>query len=622
VKKSAHGTLGRLLSTLIPLFFLPMVLLAPFSILTGVISLHQLIILMTDPAMLGLMAAETIIASAMYAAVYGRRINAAKTDQRSIEAAAHSLLTAPIVYMIIAALHIGLTLTVLRFIMVFDLPDSHLYIGLYMLSFDLIILTPLFLLHIQAVEKFTLNHGLETNSVLFTLKFKLIGLTASMIFGITLFLIVVNRTHALRIEIGPAPPVSSMAVNLAAGAFSILVSVLLLMMLVRFFLKPVSELQTLLLKGMKGDLRIRAVSNSRDELGQLTSSASRFFDTLDDGLGRIHTATGTMKVSKDNLSQTVEEVSEAINTIVTKTDFSHDEVVNQTAFVEETSAAVEELARNIDSLDSSIKTQKEQVGSTGGQIEELDDKVGHVIDETSLVFQKSENLKSQNNLSMKALQEMGTKIKEVAEYSTHLNEANKLIASVSSKTNLLAMNAAIEAAHAGDAGRGFSVVADEIRKLAETSSLQSKTINKNLELLTSSIDVVDRQSVSTQSDFDETNRLVEEISTGISGLKDFIRQFGRISSVVRESLGTMNQVSDAVSQGSEEMRIGNTEILTAVKELRKASENVLEAVDEVKSQTHTISNAATALLQSNTETNNIIGQLEKLVSGYSLTETQ
>ncbi len=72
----------------------------------------------------------------------------------------------------------------------------------------------------------------------------------------------------------------------------------------------------------------------------------------------------------------------------------------------------------------------------------------------------------------------------------------------------------------------------------------------------------------------------------------------------------------------QEMRIGNTEILTAIKELRSASENVLEAVDEVKSQTQTIGNAATALLQSNTETNDIIGQLEILVSNYSLTETQ
>jgi methyl-accepting chemotaxis protein len=84
----------------------------------------------------------------------------------------------------------------------------------------------------------------------------------------------------------------------------------------------------------------------------------------------------------------------------------------------------------------------------------------------------------------------------------------------------------------------------------------------------------------------------------------------------------MSQVSDAVNQGSEEMRIGNTEILTSVKELRKASENVLEAVDEVKSQTHTIGDAAATLLQSNNETNDIIGHLEKLLSGYDLSDIQ
>ena len=85
-----------------------------------------------------------------------------------------------------------------------------------------------------------------------------------------------------------------------------------------------------------------------------------------------------------------------------------------------------------------------------------------------------------------------------------------------------------------------------------------------------------------------------------------------------DSLELMSHVSDTVSRGSNEMKAGNKEILTAVNELRDVSMKVLDAVDEVTVQTGTIGAAASALLGSNAETNLVIGQLEKLVSDYKL----
>jgi methyl-accepting chemotaxis protein len=325
-----------------------------------------------------------------------------------------------------------------------------------------------------------------------------------------------------------------------------------------------------------------------------------------------------MKKSKENLSLTVTRVSSAIATIVGKTDISKKEVLNQTAFVDETSSAVEEMIRSIDELDGSIRTQKGQVETTVNQIRELDETASEVISSTDRIFQTSETLKTQNELSMKTFAGMADKVKEVSEYSTHLIEANKLISNVASQTSLLAMNAAIEAAHAGDAGRGFSVVADEIRKLAETSSSQSKTISQNLGLIISAIELVDGHSESTRNDFNEMNRLVEEINHVISGLKNFISHLASVSGNLKESLELMNGVSNTVSRESREMRAESREILSAVEGLKEVSRNVLDAVGEVNNQTGTITEAAEALLESNEKTNTVISQLEKLVSSYKL----
>ncbi len=611
-------TLRRLLLTLIPVIYIPMLMLAPFSILSGVISFSQLISLLTSPIMIGLLLGETAVTWGLYTLIYGRQIKKAVNPGDSADSSIKTLLTAPLIFLTITMLSIAGMLITLPFIMEFDLPDSLFYIGLYMFSFDLIILAPLLLLHIKALERITLESGSRQRSPFFKLSFKLIGLTASMITGICLFLIAVNQTYALRLAVGPPPAAGLLTVNAIAGIFSLLVSLLLLVMLVRFFLNPIHELKALLTRGMNGDLRVRSGSHTLDELGLLTTAAGEFFESLDNGLGGISTTSGMMKESRDNLSETVRRVSSSIETITEKTAISRNEVVNQTAHVEETTAAVEKMTDSIDNLDGSIRNQQEQVESTGKQIRELDASAMKVMSSTDRIYKISETLKSQNGLNMKAISEMAVKVKEVSDYSGHLIEANKLIANVASRTNLLAMNAAIEAAHAGDAGRGFSVVADEIRKLAETSSSQSKSISGNLGLLISAIEIVDSQSSSTRNDFEEMNRSVTDINSVISGLKGFMTHLGEVSVNLENSLEMMNSVSSTVSRESNEMRAENREILIAVEGLKKVSRNVLEAVDEVNTQTGTIGRAASELLDSNDKTNIIIDQLEQLVSGYEL----
>ncbi len=180
---------------------------------------------------------------------------------------------------------------------------------------------------------------------------------------------------------------------------------------------------------------------------------------------------------------------------------------------------------------------------------------------------------------------------KIAEESGSLLEASSVIQHIASQTNLLAMNAAIEAAHAGDAGKGFAVVADEIRKLAEESSAQGQNITATLKNLSSEIEMLSDAAKRAEEKFSVIFTLSGDVNNMSSRLMEAMREQENGSKEVLDAIQEINAVTAEVSIGSGEMLKGGEKIAGEMQKLDSLTCEITKSMNEMAAGAVQINNA-------------------------------
>ena len=181
--------------------------------------------------------------------------------------------------------------------------------------------------------------------------------------------------------------------------------------------------------------------------------------------------------------------------------------------------------------------------------------------------------------------------KKIAEESGSLIEASSVIQHIASQTNLLAMNAAIEAAHAGEAGKGFAVVADEIRKLAEDSAAQGKTITTTLKTLSGEIETLSDSSKIVEGKFNTIFTLAEQVKEMSNRLTEAMREQEHGSREVLTAIKNINTVTLEVQAGSAEMLKGGEGVAEEMRKLDNLTRVITDSMNEMASGAVQINNA-------------------------------
>jgi methyl-accepting chemotaxis protein len=378
------------------------------------------------------------------------------------------------------------------------------------------------------------------------------------------------------------------SISIGGALITFLFTFLVIFIIATQTVKPLKLFESLLDPVGKGDFTVRFQGFSNDEIGELGKTIDDLLEKLSILIHRIKAAAAAFASLEDLSNQQTEQTGLDVEQIAEAIASMQQALYDQVSMVNQVTGFMQENLFTVSNLDNNIEGQSKRLQESSAAVEEMTANVGSIAGNMEGVSSSVMDLKTASDRGMERLNTVSALANDVSGKSQALLEVNSTIAGIAGRTNLLAMNAAIEAAHAGEAGKGFAVVADEIRNLAENSAVKSKESGRVLKSVQSAIETMVSAITAVEASLKDIMDKVNQVESLSLQVKTSLEEQKQGSEQVLETLAQLHKITAEVRSQSAALHQQNASVLEQATLLSSRSEELKTKMNKIDEHGHHI----------------------------------
>ncbi|MDR2534892.1 MAG: methyl-accepting chemotaxis protein [Treponema sp.] len=350
----------------------------------------------------------------------------------------------------------------------------------------------------------------------------------------------------------------------------------------RSIVRPLEETVQAAKQIAKGDFNLNLLVQGKDEITVLQRACLQMSKNLQKVMDKLQVHLAKSVTDSKELNQLVMESFDAIELILNNVNVMDTKVRDQMKSVNVASVSAAEIFNHTDVFKRTVHTQADCIAQSSTAINRMSAHIDAIRSMVKQAGKTTNTLSASSEAGHKTLLKLTEELKRMGKQSATLQIANKTIADIAGQTNILAMNAAIEAAHAGESGKGFAVVAGEIRKLAELSGKESGAISQEIKKMERAIAEIGMVSQETVGAMDGIFKEITAMNDSFEAVHQAVEEQSAESAEMLASLETVQEMTGQVRDGAEVIHTRTSSIHQEMSNLRQISQEVTESVDAMR----------------------------------------